>query len=95
MEAWRSGTPQDKSGIVSAITQALYNVTKEEAQALPNKDFATASMYEGMLGWVDRQKQSIWWLFGRKGFTAQKMGSDSLGTSGRGLSHSTSRRQAV
>ena len=49
MEVWRTGTPQDKSDIVSAITQALFKVTKDEAEALPNKDFATASMYEGMV----------------------------------------------
>ena len=62
-----NGTQQDKSNIVSNVTQALFKIDKDEAQALPDKDIPTASMYEKVHDWLHRKKQAFQRIFAKRG----------------------------
>ena len=63
MEAWETGTPGGKSALISQITQTLFSISKEDAQALPVKDMQAAGLYESLLGLLYQRKGSFKRLF--------------------------------
>ena len=59
MEAWQSGNPDAKSGLVTEMSQALLKISKEDAQALPLKDIPSPSVYEKALSRIHQQKRQF------------------------------------
>ena len=57
LEAWQSGSPNQKTAIVSELCQTLLGISREEAQSLPNKDVPSTSFYEKMFSLAHHHKR--------------------------------------
>ncbi len=68
MERWQNADPNQKTAIVTDVSQTLLGISREEAQALPYKDTPSPSLYEKGFSLVHYQKRR-WENVSSKGST--------------------------
>lgn len=57
MKAWQGSTPDQKTALVTELSQALLGISRDEAQSLPLKDSPALSLYEKVSSLMHRHKR--------------------------------------
>ena len=57
MKAWQGSTPDQKTALVTELSQALLGISRDEAQSLPLKDLPALSLYEKVSSLMHRHKR--------------------------------------
>ena len=57
MEAWQRGSPDEKTELVSKISQLLLGISRDEAQALSPHDTPSPSLSEKISSMLHRNKR--------------------------------------
>ena len=79
MQAWQSSTPNQKTELVTELSQTLLGVSKGEAQSLPLKDVPSPSLYEKAFSLLHHQKRRMERLSSRLSGSSSRSTSDAAG----------------
>ncbi len=57
MKTWQGSTPDQKTALVTELSQTLLGISRDEAQSLPLKDLPALSLYEKVFSLMHRHKR--------------------------------------
>jgi hypothetical protein len=57
MKAWQGSTPDQKTALVTELSQTLLGISRDEAQSLPLKDLPALSLYEKVFSLMHHHKR--------------------------------------
>lgn len=72
MKTWQGSTPDQKTALVTELSQTWLGISRDEAQSLPLKDLPALSLYEKVFSLVHRHKRQ-WEHLSSKNFTKSNM----------------------
>ena len=80
MKTWQGSTPDDKTALVTELSQTLLGISRDEAQSLPLKDLPALSLYEKIFSLLHRHKRHWEHLSSRNSTSMDTAASKAIGS---------------
>jgi len=80
MKTWQGSTPDQKTVLVTELSQILLGISRDEAQSLPLKDLPALSLYEKVFSLLHRHKRHWEHLSSRNSTSMETASSKAIGS---------------